>query len=157
MENSNFKNIIIALDFDSSALKVAENGFDLASQLNANVILLHVISDSVFYSDSGRSTNTGFRAMGLWKILEDETDIHYKAESFLGRIKTQFGNESDKILVKEGKLEKVIMKVASEFKADFIVMGTHKRNIFKKFVLGNTTQKILYCTNIPILAVPGRM
>ena len=54
------KKVLIALDYDPTAQKVAEAGFSLAKTMGAEVILLHVISDPVYYSSTEYSPIMGF-------------------------------------------------------------------------------------------------
>ena len=42
------KKVLIALDYNPTAQKVAEVGFSLAKSMNAEITLLHVITDPVF-------------------------------------------------------------------------------------------------------------
>ena len=46
------KKILIALDYDPIAWKVAKIGFSLGENNNAEVILLHVIGDPSYYASS---------------------------------------------------------------------------------------------------------
>ena len=48
------KKILIALDYNPTAQKIAETGFSLAKAMNAQVVLLHVIADPVYYSSAKR-------------------------------------------------------------------------------------------------------
>ena len=41
------KKILIALDYDKTAKKVAEAGYSMARAMEAEVVVLHVISDPV--------------------------------------------------------------------------------------------------------------
>ena len=50
MKPKGLKKILIALDYDPTAKKVAEAGYTLAVAMNAEVTLLHVISDPVYYA-----------------------------------------------------------------------------------------------------------
>jgi nucleotide-binding universal stress UspA family protein len=54
------KKVLIALDYDPTAQKVAEAGFSLAKSMNAEIILLHVISEPVYYSSMEYSPVMGF-------------------------------------------------------------------------------------------------
>ena len=44
------KKVLIALDYDPTAKKVAEVGFEFAKTMGAEIVLMHVISDPVYYS-----------------------------------------------------------------------------------------------------------
>jgi len=54
------KKILIAIDYDPTAQKVAEEGFELAKTMGAEVVLLHVIADPVYYSSTDYSPIMGF-------------------------------------------------------------------------------------------------
>jgi nucleotide-binding universal stress UspA family protein len=54
MKTNKLKKVLIALDYDPTAQKVAETGYSLAKAMGAEVILLHAISDPVYYSSSFR-------------------------------------------------------------------------------------------------------
>ena len=50
MKTDKIKKVLIALDYNPTAQKVAETGYSISKAMNAEVILLHVISDPVYYS-----------------------------------------------------------------------------------------------------------
>ena len=54
------RRILLALDYNPTAQKVAETGYDLAKSMNAQTILLHVISDATYYSTLNYSPIMGF-------------------------------------------------------------------------------------------------
>jgi nucleotide-binding universal stress UspA family protein len=54
------KKVLIALDYDQTAQKVAEVGFAMAKAMNAEVTLLHVLSESIYYSSAEYSPVIGF-------------------------------------------------------------------------------------------------
>ena len=54
------KKVLIALDYDPTAQKIAEGDFALAKSIGAEVILLHVIADPVYYSSTAYSPIMGF-------------------------------------------------------------------------------------------------
>jgi len=51
MKTIKMKNLLIALDYDPTAQKVAEIGFSLAKTMNAKVTLLHVMADLIYHSN----------------------------------------------------------------------------------------------------------
>jgi hypothetical protein len=44
------KKVLIALDYNPTAQKVAETGFSMAKSMNAGITLFHVISYQAYYS-----------------------------------------------------------------------------------------------------------
>lgn len=52
-----------------------------------------------------------------------------------------------------GHPAKVILEMASRYKADIIVMGSHGRTPLKSLVLGSVTSKVIAGTSIPVAVV----
>jgi nucleotide-binding universal stress UspA family protein len=44
------KKILIALDYNPTAERIAKTGYEMAKSMNAEVTLLHVIADYTYYS-----------------------------------------------------------------------------------------------------------
>jgi nucleotide-binding universal stress UspA family protein len=44
------KKVLIALDYEPPAQKIAETGYILAKAMNAEIVLLHVLSDANYYA-----------------------------------------------------------------------------------------------------------
>ena len=59
------KKILIAIDYDPTAQKVAEEGFELAKTMGAAVVLLHVIADPVYYSSTDYSPMGGLQVIWI--------------------------------------------------------------------------------------------
>ena len=60
MKTNKMKKVLIALDYDPTAQKIAETGYSLAKTMGAEAILLHVISDPVYYSSREYDPIMGF-------------------------------------------------------------------------------------------------
>ena len=60
MKTIKMKKVLIALDYDPTAQKVAEVGFSLAKTMGAEIILLHVISDPLQYVSDKHFSVMGF-------------------------------------------------------------------------------------------------
>ena len=52
-----------------------------------------------------------------------------------------------------GHPAEVILEVAKQYKADFIVMGSHGRTPLKSLVLGSVTSKVIAGTSIPVAVI----
>jgi nucleotide-binding universal stress UspA family protein len=60
-----------------------------------------------------------------------------------------------KTIVKSGEPATCIIEVAEELKVDMIVMSTHGRSGFSKWLFGSVTQKVLSALPCPVTVVPG--
>jgi nucleotide-binding universal stress UspA family protein len=158
MTTTEIKNVLIALDYDPTAQKVADAGYSLAKALGAQVVLMHVISDPVYYSsvEYGPIMGfTGFTDMGL--VQPDSIDgLKNASRQFLEKARQHLGDETIQTTVKEGDFAESILKVAKELHTDIIVMGSHSRKWLEDIVMGSVTKDVLHHTTIPLFLVPTR-
>lgn len=158
MKTSKIKKVLIALDYDPTAQKVASTGFSMASSMNAEVTLLHIISDPIYYSSTAYSPIMGLSSemeifptqLGSIEGLK-EVSMH-----FLEKFKHQLGDENIKTLVEEGDFASTILKTAKSIHADVIVLGSHSRKWLENIVMGSVTGDVLRQTTIPLFIVPTK-
>lgn len=152
------KRVLIALDYDPTSQKVAEAGYSLAKAMGSEVILLHVITDPVYYSSAGYSPITGFADYdGVGPLqFDNEEGLRNASQHFLGKTKHHLGDETIHTLVKEGDFAESILKAAKDLHADCIVMGSHSRRWLEKVLLGSVTKEVLSHTSIPLFIIPTK-
>ena len=152
------KKILVTLDYDPSAQKVAEIGYELGKAMNAEIILLHVIEDAVYYSSLEYSPIMGFGGFGMPDVSQvpDEMALKTAAVSFLENTKRHLKDESISLITDEGYSAECIVKVAAEMAVDIIVMGSHSRSSLEKILMGSVTEKVLNHSNIPVLIIPTK-
>jgi len=152
------KKIIIALDYDPTAQKVAEAGFSLAKSMKAEITLLHVISDPVYYSSVEYSPVMGFTGYMEMGQLQSVTIARLKEASlqYLEKIKEHLGDKEIQTMVSEGDFADSILSTAKEIKADLIVMGTHSRKWLENILMGSVAEKVLHHTSIPMYVIPTK-
>jgi nucleotide-binding universal stress UspA family protein len=151
------KKILIALDYDPAAEKVAEAGYSLAKEMRAETILIHVVSNFAYYS-SIEHAPVGF--IGYIDTHPNETDIIESAkrigQDLLDKSKLHLGDNAIKTIVADGDFASSILDTAKELDVDIIVMGSHGRKWLEAIVLGSVTEKILHHTSIPLFIIPTR-
>jgi nucleotide-binding universal stress UspA family protein len=150
------RKILIALDYDPSAKKVAEMGYSIAKAMNAEVILLHVIADSAYYSTLPTSPIMGFGGFESTDFFQmiDVKGLKKAAEYFLDKIKNHLGDETIQLITDDGDVADIVLKTAKHFHADTIVMGSHSRKWLEQIIMGSTTERVLHQTTIPLLIIP---
>lgn len=152
------KKILIALDYYPSAQKVAEQGYELAKSMNAEVYLLHVISDPNYYSTTDYSPIMGFSGY----INNDPTQLDTieilkeASKNFLEKSKIHLGDPGIQTLVVEGDVAEAILKSAKKVHADILVVGSHSRKWFENIMLGSVAEEVLRHTSIPLHIIPTR-
>src|SRR5665648_562648 len=112
MKTTNMKKVLIALDYNPTAQKVAEVGFSMAKSMHAEVILLHVITDPVFYASAGYSPIMGFS--GYIDVsplqLDNVQGLKNASLEFLDKSRQHLGDKSIQTLVREGDIADTILQ-----------------------------------------------
>ena len=152
------KNILIALDFDPTAQKVAEIGFKFGENKDASITLLHVIADPSYYASTVYDPIMGFGGYANLNLLSPDiiNELKKKSLEFLEKSKQHLGGENIKILVKEGSIAETILQVAEELNADIIVMGSHSKRWLENMLMGSITEYVLHHSSVPLLIIPTK-
>jgi nucleotide-binding universal stress UspA family protein len=153
---SHMKKVLIALDYNPSAQKVAEKGFALAMSMNAETVLLHVVADATYYSSPEYSPITGYSGFSSADFLQlaDSEGLTKASQYFLDKIKHHLGDETIGTIIKQGDSAKVILETARQLQCDIIIMGSHSRRWLEQILLGSVTEKVLHHTLIPLYIIP---
>jgi len=148
MKTTNINKVLIALDYDPSAKKVAEVGFTFANAMHAEIVLIHVVVDLVAYSLT-------YLNLGPMQ-LDSVTELRDASEQFLQKTKLHLGNENIQTVVREGDFATCILDTIKEMDIDVIVMGSHSRKWLENILLGSVTADVLEHTTIPMFIVPTK-
>lgn len=148
MKTAKIKKVLIAMDYDETSQKVAEIGFMMAQTMNAETVLLHVISEQPVYY----SSYLFMRELQV-DILED---LKKSTQNFLDKTKKHLGDETIQTVLKRGEIADTILETATDLKADVIVMGTHSRKWLESIIMGSEAEKVLKNTTIPLFVVPTK-
>ena len=148
MKTNKIKKVLIAIDYDETSQKVAEQGFSMAQAMNAETILLHVISEQPVYY-SGYAYMRELR-VDFYDNLEDST------QKFLDKTKHDLGDKTIQTIIKEGDTAELILESAKKLKADIIVIGTHSRKWMENILMGSVAENVLRHTTIPLFIIPTK-
>lgn len=150
------KKVIIALDYDPSSRKVAEQGYALAKAMGAKVTLLHIITDQVYYSSVGYSSMMGFNnSMQLGSIQIDSiATVKKAAQHFLDKTKEHLADESIETVLNDGAISDSILDEAEKLNANIIVLGTHSRKWLDTILVGSVAESVLKNSTIPLFIIP---
>ena len=154
MKTNKMKTVLIALDYDPTAQKVAEDGFAMAKAMGAQVTLLHVLVNPAMYS-------TAYANMGAWQIdtvnaIDTMEILKTGSRNFLEKAKRHLASKTIQTIQKEGDSAQMILETAKEIKADCIVMGSHSQKWLENIVMGSVTEEVLRKSTIPMYIVPTK-
>jgi len=158
MKTTKVSKILVALDYDQSAIKVAKAAYALANSMNAEIYLLHVITDPVYYSTLAYSP-----IMGLMGEMDASSEQFADAEGlksvtqkFLDNLKHHFGDDSINTIVGEGEIASTIIKIAEKYHIGVIAMGTHSTKWLENIVMGSVASDVLRKSSVPLFIVPTK-
>ena len=147
------RHILCPVDFSEFSRHAFDRAVAIARSYGAQLTVVHVLPvpsavPALPYGPEGPGP-FGFEAVDrvralaeLPRFLEADQSIgvplHYKA-------------------AESPSAQKEILLQASRLSADLIVMGTHGRSGFDRFVLGSVAEKTLRTSRVPVLIVPPRV
>ncbi|MGW8314409.1 MAG: universal stress protein [Bacteroidales bacterium] len=152
------KKILIALDYNPTAQKVAENGYLLAKSLDAEVTLLHVITDPTFYATTGFDPIMGYDGFVDVSptVLENIEGLKDASLQYLEKTKQHLEDDTIHTLVNEGDIAGTILDTAKDLQANVIVMGTHSQKWLENIVMGSVTKEVLNRSTVPLFIIPTK-
>jgi len=140
--------ILLPLDGSEAGEAAITRVKELKSRLEAEVILLEVVSE-------GRHLHT---VGGLDYILYPETELEtFKAEArtYLEKVYKRLhrGKGALSVEIKTGEVAKEILNFAKQKSVSLIAISSHGHSGMTKWVFGSTAQKIISDSPIPVLVV----
>jgi len=148
--------VLIALDYGPTAKEVADGGYMLAKEMNAEITLLHVAMDVPYYSSLEFSPVMGYVGfMNLDTMISDE-EIKRRALEFLDKSRDYLGSKTIELIVKQGDTPEMILQAAKELESDIIVIGSHSRKWLDKILMGSVTEKLMDESRVPLYIIPTK-
>jgi len=142
-----FRHIVCAIDFSASSLAGLSWGLSLAEEADAHLSLLHVIEVPPELRVSTVVTDTNL----------DELRATFEAET-LARLRALVPAHAAEFCSVEtataaGAAGHAILRFASEWKADLIVMGAQGHGPLERWIFGSKTRDVVSGATCPVLTV----
>ncbi len=141
------KLILCPIDFSEFSIRAYRHAASVAEHYQSKLVALHVVEIWRYpYADYAASVGdyeNFCRALreGGKEQLRDFVKKHARP-----------GIATD-LQVQEGRAPDLILSVSQERTADLIVMGTHGRRGFDRFMLGTTTDRVMRRASCPVMGV----
>jgi len=132
-----FKNILFATDFGTSAEREAEYAVSLAEKHCSRLRLVHVIPHPEAYGKDVLAGKRETNMVQLRELVPSETDLHYKLD----------------FEVAVGEPVKQILRIAEETKADLIIVGAKGRSSLAGNVPRTKAYRVVCGARCPVLTV----
>jgi len=140
-----FKKIVIPIDGSDASINAAKRAIELAKNLKAKVIVIHVINNF----DIKRYVEISNEKEDF--VKKELQDYGFK---YLEHVKS-LANRSEvpvEIVLSEGIPAEKIVETAKDSNADLIVIGSSGGTGYRKRILGSTTDRVIrWSGDIPVL------
>jgi len=147
------KKILIAIDYNPVSEKVVDAGYKLAKQLDAEITLIHVVADVAYYGIQYPNF-MGYQGFDSSIDLNLATEMRNVAKNYLETVAKHLNDPAIGTELGYGDAADAILKYASDWKADIIVLGTHSHNFLEKLLLGDVASRVLKHSKVPVFMVP---
>jgi len=151
----NIKRILVAIDSETSSEEIASGALQLVEQLHTEVALVSVVETPAVINQADLPIPSfGFNE-NLTSEMEVEGILHKNFEEehkkLIGNI---FFNHKVVTFIEEGSPYEAILKIAEEWKADLIVIGTNGRTGLSHLMIGSVAEKVIRHSEIPVFVIP---
>ncbi len=141
-----FRHIVCPVDFSAASLSALRHAWKLAEESGSEVTILHVLE--FFVEDEPAAKVAGFDVPEFRRYLEQDA-----RERLHGIVSQEARGRRARERVVRGRPWQEILRVASEERADLVVMGVRGRNPVDLAVFGSTTQHVVRGATVPVLVV----
>jgi nucleotide-binding universal stress UspA family protein len=139
------KTILVPVDFSKGSDRAVAQAEQLAQALHAQIELFHAYQLPVFALPDSTVTVSPTYVSDLTDRAQRELNRH--RDALLGR-----GVQASARLL-EGNPADAIVEHAQQIGAAMIVLGTHGRSGFRRFLLGSTAERVVRMSTVPVLTV----
>jgi nucleotide-binding universal stress UspA family protein len=146
MYTLDIKKILIPTDFSETANLALEHAVKMASLVDAQITLVHVVSTFAF-------------RVNLPELEVDEAEgkkLSTVVGSKLASIAEEIGSKHGvkvTTMVTSGRIREEVVRIADEIDADIIILGTHGVSGLREFFMGSNAFRIVSEAACPVLSV----
>ena len=142
-----YQNILVPVDGSEISLSAVKKAAQIAQAFGSQLTLISLVTEDPF-------TDVDFYPSPIMK--EYFIQAYNNAEKALQdavQIAQEQGITAQSKIIKGEVSEDAVVEAAASLKNDLIVMGSHGRKGFQKFLLGSFAQDVLKSTELPVLIV----
>jgi nucleotide-binding universal stress UspA family protein len=142
---ASLKKILVGVDFEQASLAALDWAIDLASQVGANITVLHAYDIPIVGIPDGAFIASAEYAAKLMTTADEALAAAIGARRDRGVELTS--------LLRQGVAWETIHQVADEVDAGLIVIGTHGRKGLAHALLGSIAEKTIRTAKRPVVVV----
>jgi nucleotide-binding universal stress UspA family protein len=142
------RRILCPVDFSDHSTRALDHALAIAAWYDATVTVLHVspvMPVAAYVSGSGLPAYVTMTADARHALVASMRQFVAREASASTPVEVE---------VAEGGIAETILSRANALPADLVVLGTHGRSGFNRWLLGSVTEKVLRTALCPVLTVP---
>lgn len=148
------KKILIGVDNSKFADNAAHYAFDIAHKFNARVGLVHIVEPAVMPYTNTNDPLSGAPDMGMAEVQLIDIQKN-NSKIIIDNVVKKYGGDLEITHFNEfGDTADGIIRCSQDFDADMIVIGTHSRTGFDRFIMGSVAEHVVRHATVPVLVVP---
>jgi nucleotide-binding universal stress UspA family protein len=138
--------ILFPIDFSECSSQLADDILNFAEKFDSEIHMIYVVRAFGYYSTLYVTSSA---------IQEIEDSVMTGAEKSLIEFKHNFFSDYPKLRHKilHGDAAEEIIRYASVYEIDLIIMGTHGRKALEKILLGSVAQRVVQSSPVPVLTI----
>ena len=145
---SKFKKILVPVDFSDVSAKALKVALELASDMDAEITVLHAVSMS--------AVSLPVDGVPVFNDEMIEEELGQAKKSLSEFLKDKKGKAKITEVVCFGEPTSEVNNYSDENKSDMIVMGTHGRTGLFHLLMGSVAESVLRDATVPVLCVPAK-
>jgi len=166
----NLDKILVGYDFSEDSQLAFDYALGLAQEFQSQLYLAHVVrpvdKSSINISDPARSWEKGYPSWNMTDYMGLKKDVKIwedqKKKSLFAKLEGQLLNMvpdecknwcTPVTVLLEGSPYQELISYAQQKEIDMIVLGIHGHNLWEKFMVGSTTDRLISRAPCPVLAV----
>lgn len=137
--------LLVAYDFSHSSKLALKQAIQMALPLQARLLIAHVLEES-----------PESEVLELFKLPANLVEaLTEKIRQDLQTLFPEYASQnlSFEILVTRGRPAAEILDLAKQERADWIVVGTHRKSVLKRLWIGSVAEKIVQHSPVPVWVV----
>ena len=144
------KNLLVAVDFSKASKLVVQKAGELAQQLSAKIVLLHVVEPTATRVPGGDIE--GVAAAWPLKTRKRLSSLEARLKTVARPLKAA-GVEVE-FATPVGLLADEILDGAAKFNADYIILGSHGHSEARHLTTGSLYSGMLARLTCPLIVIP---
>jgi nucleotide-binding universal stress UspA family protein len=142
-----YKKILVPYDYSDLAKLAYEQAISLATMVDGEVTVLHVIEVNPYHASTFETTEI----ISVLRSIESENKL--RLESLIRDLVRVGQDQGSKVnyLIKEGNVANILIAESSRY--DLIIMGTLGQSALETLLLGSVAEKVARHACCPVMLV----